>query len=99
MILLSIQSVIRHPISDLLSDPWQQLELISELESDLRDTVDWVKTWVVDFNAGKTQLVLFDQSNNNGSIDVNIDGSVLEEESSFKMLGLNFGLGSLHLYC
>ena len=90
MILLSVQSVIRHLISDLLSDRWQQLELISELESDLRDTVDWVKKWVVDFNAGKTQLVLFDQSNNNGSIDVNIDGSVLEEKPSFKMLGLNF---------
>ena len=90
MILLSVQSVIRHLISDLLSDRWQQLELISELESDLRDTVDWGKKWVVDFNAGKTQLVLFDQSNNNGSIDVNIDGSVLEEKPSFKMLGLNF---------
>ena len=90
MILLSVQSVIRHLISDLLSDRWQQLELISELESDLRDTVDWGKKWVVDFNAGKTQLVLFDQSNNNGSIDLNIDGSVLEEKPSFKMLGLNF---------
>ena len=90
MILLSIQSGIRHLISDLLSDPWRQLELISELESDLRDTVDWGNTWVVDFNAGKTQLVLFDQSNNNDSIDVNINRSVLEEESSFKMLGLNF---------
>ena len=39
---------------------WQQLELASELESDLRDTVDWGKKWLVDFNAGKTQLVLFD---------------------------------------
>ena len=90
MILLSIQSVIRHLISDQLSDPWQQLELISELESDLQDTVEWGKKWVVDFNAGKTQLVLFDRSNNNGSIDVKMDGSVLEEKSSFKMLGLNF---------
>ena len=26
---------------DQASDPWQQLELASELESDLRDTVDW----------------------------------------------------------
>ena len=46
--------------------------------------------WLVDFNAGKTQLVSFDQSNNNGSIDVKMDGSVLEEKSSFKMLGLTF---------
>ena len=67
---------------DQASDLWQQLELASELESDLRDTVDWGKKWLVDFNAGKTQLVLFDQSNNNGSIDVKTDWSVLEEKSS-----------------
>ena len=41
-------------------------------------------------NAGKTQLISFGWSNNNGSIDVKIDGSVLEEKSSFKMLGLTF---------
>ena len=50
MILLSI-------LSDRASDLWQQLELASELESDQRDTVDWGKKWLVDFNAGKTQLV------------------------------------------
>ena len=42
------------------------------------------------FNAGKTQLVLFGPSNNNGSIDVNTNGSLLEEKSSFKMLGFTF---------
>ena len=73
---------------DQASDLLQQLELASELGSDLRDTVDWGKKWLVDFNAGKTQLVSFDQSNNTGSIDVKMNGSVLEEESSFKMLGL-----------
>ena len=72
---------------DQASDMWQQLELASELESDLQDTVDWGKKWLVDINAGKT-LVVFDRSNNNGSIDVKMDGSVLEEKSSFKMLGL-----------
>ena len=75
---------------DRASDLWQQLELASELESDLRDTVDWGKKWLVDFNAEKTQLVSFDQSNNNGSITVKIGGSILEEKSSFKMLGLTF---------
>ena len=50
--------------------------------------MDQGKKWLVDFNADKTQLVLFNWSNNNGSIDVKIDGSVLEEKSSFKMLGL-----------
>ena len=38
------------------------------------------KKWLVDFNTGKTQLVSFDRSNNNGSINVKIDGSVLEEK-------------------
>ena len=41
--------------------------------------MDWGKKWPVDFSAGKTQLVLFDRSNDNGSIDVKVDGSVLEE--------------------
>ena len=68
------------------SNLWQQVELASELESDLRDTVDWGRKWLVDFNAGKTQLVLFDQSKKTGAIDVKMDGSVLEEKTSFKML-------------
>ena len=75
---------------DWASDLCQQLELASELESDLRETVDWGKKWLVDFNAGKTQLVSLDRSNNNGSIDVKMGVSVLEEKSSFKMLGLTF---------
>ena len=75
---------------DQESGLWQQLELASELEFDLRDTVDWGKKWLADFNAGETQLVSFDQSNNNGSIDAKMDGSVLEEKSSFKILRLTF---------
>ena len=75
---------------DQVSDLWQQLELASELESDLQDTVDWGRKWRVDFNAGKTQLVSFDRSKNTGAIDVNMDGCVLEEKTSFKILGLNF---------
>ena len=61
------------------SDLWQQLELASELESNLRDTVDWGRKWLVDFNAGKTQLVSFDRSKITGAIDVKMAGSVLEE--------------------
>ena len=59
---------------------WQQLELASELEFDLRHNVDWGRKWLVDFNAGKTQLVLFDWSNSTRAIDVEMDGSVLEEK-------------------
>ena len=76
--------------SDQASDLWQQLELASELESDLRGTVDWGRKWLVDFNAGKTQLVSFDRSKNTGAIDMKMDGSALEENTSFKMLGLTF---------
>ena len=75
---------------DRASDLWQQLELASELESDLQDTVDWGKKWLVNLNAGKTQLFSFDRSNNNGFIDVKMVRSILEEKSSFKMLGLTF---------
>ena len=68
---------------DQAFDLWQQLELDSELESDLRDTMDWGKKWLVDFNAGKTQLVSFDRSDNTGAIDVKMDASVLVEKLSF----------------
>ena len=52
--------------------------------------MDWDRKWLVDFSAGKTQLVSFDRSKNTGAIDVKMDGSVLEEKLSFKMLGLTF---------
>ena len=42
--------------------------------------MDWGRRWLVDLNAGKTQLVLFDQFNNTGAIDVKMDGSVLRAE-------------------
>ena len=46
--------------------------------------------WLVDLNAGlfETQLVLFDWSSSTVSNDVKIDGSVFEEKSAFKMVGL-----------
>ena len=39
--------------------------------------MNWGKKWLADFNVGKTQLFLFDRSNNNGSIDVKMEASVL----------------------
>ena len=42
----------------------------------------WLQCW--------KNLVSFDRSNNTGSIDVKMDGSALEEKSSFKILGLTF---------
>ena len=43
----------------------------------------WGRKWVVDFNAGKPQIVLYDQSNNTGAIDAEMDRSVLEEKIIF----------------
>ena len=39
-------------------DLLQQLELASELECNLRDTVEWDMKWLVDFNGVKTQTGL-----------------------------------------
>ena len=75
MILVSILSVIRHLICGNNLNWFLNLNLIYQ-------TLDWGKKWL-------DQLVLFDRSNNTGSIDVKMDGS-LEEKSSFKMLGLTF---------
>ena len=41
-------------------------------------------------NAGKTQLVSFEWSNNTSDIDMKMDGFVLDEKSSFKILDLTF---------
>ena len=42
---------------DQVSDLCQQLEMDSELEFDLRDTVDWGGKWLADFNADKSKLI------------------------------------------
>ena len=73
---------------DQASDLWQQLQLASQPEPDLWDTVDMGRKWLVDFNPGKIQLVLFGHSNNAGAIDVKMDGSVLKEK--FYDAGLDF---------
>ena len=61
-------------------DLWQKLELGFELVSNQRDTVDWGRTWFVDFNTGKHQLVSFDRSHNSVAIDVNPDEFLLAEK-------------------
>ena len=44
--------------------------------------MDWSRKLLVDFNAVKTQLVSFDQSNSTGAIDVKMNEPVLEEKSN-----------------
>ena len=58
-IAINADDVIVYFKCDQTSDLWQQLELVSELESDLQDTVEWGRKWLVDFNAWNTQLVSF----------------------------------------
>ena len=70
---------ILYPKCDQAHDMWQQPVLAYELEPDLQDTVDCCWKWLVDFNAGKIQLVSFDRFNS-GAIDVKMDRSVLEEK-------------------
>ena len=76
MILLSILSVIRHLICGNNLNWLLNLNLIHEAK--------WtgVRSSLLILLLGKVRL--------NGSIDVKMDGSVLEEKSSFKMLGLTF---------
>ena len=64
---------------DQASDQCQQLELAFELQSDLRDTEDWGRKWLVDFNAGRAELVSFDWSNNTVVIDVKWMGLFLRK--------------------
>ena len=79
MILLSIPNVIRYLICGNSLNWFLNLNLIYK-------TLEWGRKWLVDFNAGKTQLVFFDRPNNTGAIDVKTDVSVLKEKSSLSGL-------------
>ena len=85
VILLSLLMIL-----DQAFDLCQQWELAFALKYDLWDTVNRCRKWLFDFNAGKSQLVLFGWSNNSDVFNVKVDGSVLKEKSFFKMLGLSF---------
>ena len=53
MMLLLSMLILIYSKCDQASDLWQQVKLACELESDLQDSVDWGRTWLADFNAGK----------------------------------------------
>ena len=46
--------------------------------------MEWDRKWLVNFNAS----YLFERSDNTGVIDVKMNGSVLQEKPSFKIMGL-----------
>ena len=62
MILLSFKC-------DQVSDLGQQLELTSELDSNLREVVSWGRRRLNNFNAAKTQLASFDCLHGDSAID------------------------------
>ena len=59
--------------------------MVYELESVLQDTMCWVRKRLVDFNAGKSELVPFYGSNNCCSMDVKMYRPLHDEISSFKI--------------
>ena len=75
-------SVIRHMICGNNLNWLLNLNLICEI------LWTWTKRGLLISILGK-QLILFDQSNNTSS-EVKVDGSVLEEKSSYKMLQFTF---------
>ena len=73
------------------SDLWQQLELTSEIESNLTSKILWTGA------AGGLLISMLEKFNLfhltgliSGAIIVKIDESACEEKSSFKILGLSF---------
>ena len=81
--LISILSVIRHLIGGNNST-----ELASELESDLPDTTGAGSGFLISM---LKNLIWFHLTSLiRHATDVEMDGSVLEEKSSFKILGLTF---------
>ena len=82
VILLSILNVIWHLICGNNLNWLLNLNLIYETL--------WTGARIALFNSGKTQLVSFEWSNNTGSIDVKVEGSVLEKKSSFNIVKLTF---------
>ena len=81
VILLSILNVIWHLICGNNLNWFLNLNLIYETL--------WTGARIALFNIGKTQLVSFEWSNNTGSIDVKVEGSVLEKKS-FNIVKLTF---------
>ena len=72
MFLVNIVKFLRTPVLKNICE-----RLLLKRTSNLKRNV--LLILLVDFNAGKTQLVSFDRSNNTGAIDVKMDGSVFEQ--------------------
>ena len=77
---------------DQASDLWQQIELTSELESDLH-TKHWagaISGFLISMLGTQLNWSCLTGLINTGVIDVKMDGSVLDEKLSFQMASVNF---------
>ena len=83
MIRFSILTVIRHLICG-------NLKWLLNLNPIYQTLWTGVRSGLFISMLGKLTWFFFDWSNNNGFLDVKMDGSVLDEKSSFKMLELTF---------
>ena len=72
-----------------MSDLWQQLELATELETDILDIAFCVRQCLVDFSDRKIQVVSF-HCLNRFFANVKTDGFVFDEKSSFGKMRLFF---------
>ena len=77
-IAISIDDTTFYSKFDWTSDLWQQLELVSETESDFQDTVGWSRNW----------LVFHLTSQITGVINVKVDASVFDEFFPLDWTGL-----------
>jgi ribonucleases P/MRP protein subunit RPP40 len=66
------------------------LEVASELENDLTSATKWGSKWLVNFNANKTQYFSANHYRNNLDLPISMNGDVLEESSTLRLLGLTF---------
>ena len=66
------------------------MESAGELELGLRSIVECGDRWLVTFNATKTKLLSFNRQIDPLLVSVEKNGIKLPEETSFRLLGLNF---------
>ncbi len=65
----------------------EEEELLTCLESDLSNLMSWIKTNCLGVNRGKLQCMFISNDNNN-TINVNIDNTVLSTNNKVKILGV-----------
>jgi len=64
------------------------LEEVSELENDLTSATAWGSQWLVNFNSDKTQYFSANRYRNNLNLPILMNGNVIDESSSLRLLGL-----------